>query len=79
MTLYRIKPLEWKREKRASWSALAPGDEFPYRVIREDGKFQWRSQVSCDWHPCDSLAHGKQLAEAHYVSRLLPALVEVEG
>lgn len=75
---YKIKPLEWKQNDYGQWVS-----DNIFGVYRVNTPFTSHMYVTCDlpWFmpKCDSLAHGKQLAEEHYRQRLLSALETVES
>lgn len=74
---YRIRPLEWWEDEYKAWCANTA-----FGIYRINASHSSHSYVTCDqywWTPCcNSLLHGKQLAEEHYLSRILPALEEVQ-
>ncbi len=73
---YRIKPLEWKSIVRRGITVNCPVSDGWYTVYQTGDLFYWRWRYTSD-KKCNSIAHGKELAEAHYRARLLPALEEV--
>ena len=87
MSVYRIKPLEWRQIRDAShedgewWTADAIFGNFDVDRY-EYGAFQWRYCIDEFYdegsHGCTSIAEGKAEAERFYLSRLLPALEEVQ-
>ena len=83
---YEIRPLEWNRSSGAlgdsphHWADI--DGAMAVRVFEfPDGTFGWWCRLQFDigsTHPCGSVEHGKQLAEAEWRQRLLPMLIEVE-
>lgn len=78
---YTIRPLEWKRR------GYATREEWACTTIFLVGFAVWSVEPNAYlWvigtgqpQPCDSIDEGKAAAEAHYRSRLLPALAETKG
>lgn len=77
MKTYTIKPLEWE-EHTSIHHSCHPADSW-YSLVFIDGQWSMRSKYYYRDTKCDSLAHGKQLAEADWQARILPALEEVRG
>jgi len=81
--VYRMKPLEWCLAHSVNGFEVWIADcaDCRYQVCKYvDGKtLAWISvkgeKEKC--HKCDSIAHGKQLAEDHYRLRWLETAVEV--
>lgn len=71
---YRIKPLEWQVSKYGSVHRAGIEDYWEYRVSGFGrSAFMWQSPTM-GWTPCESIDHGKKLAEQHWRERLLPCL-----
>lgn len=78
--VYRMKPLEWRKEHDAVWRAKIL--EYEYQVYESEGYIP--CQVAMDheyeyrtFDSANSIAHGKQLAEDHWQKRWLETAVEV--
>lgn len=73
--LFKIKPLKWV-EKDGTWKAVTPAGN--YFVTKTNVGWRWYSDLpGYRGGEADSLAHGKELAEADWQSRISPALEEV--
>jgi hypothetical protein len=72
--VYRVKPMRWELD-----GSVWVGNSNQYLVwLKSNGDYVWRSVEDTSTDTCNSLEHGKQLAEAHRLERLLPELEEVE-
>lgn len=82
---YRIKPLEWERQKHGGGIAAycVLGDFKVYKSEGEDGKFKWFWSYCFDeyfnegYEECRTMKEGRQKAEALYIERIKQALEAV--
>ena len=76
-TLYRIKPLVWV-ENDFAWGASTEFCEYEVEYWDERKQHYWRSSHGRGYGTCDSLEHGKQLAQQHWEATLATILEPVE-
>lgn len=62
----KLKPLVWRESERGHWFA---NTGISCYAVNEGG-MQWWRIGSGETHPMESVAHGKQLAEADHVVRI---------
>ncbi len=75
---YTIRPLEWRESAYSGWDCHLVDTPFGQLSVHSvQGKF-WKWGFRNESGECDSLAHGKQLAEAYWRERIMQALVKVE-
>lgn len=82
MSLYRIKPLEWKRDRsymHAYYRSVVIPGVLTYSVYLDMpvGEWGWVSDGLAGVRPCDSLEAGKAACEAHWRARLAEVLESV--
>ncbi len=81
---YTIRPLEWKDVSSFTGYdysvAETPFGSLLIERMSLESPWKWGGyfQPGPPIYPCDSLAHGKQLAEAYWRERIMQALVKVE-
>jgi hypothetical protein len=85
---FRIRPLEWERCRPEDpppyewwWAKTVLGDI--HVECDEEGRCSWRycfdEYYDEGKHDCDSIVDGKAAAEAFYLERILPALVDADS
>lgn len=77
-TLYRIKTLEWKALSDSYADAEGLGVGYVVKGGREWSIYWSSSRGKVPTFPCDSLEHGKQLAQQHWEATLATILEPVE-
>lgn len=78
-TKYTIKPLTWKLDDYGDPAAETISGVYRVNLTRYPPTYVTCDGVSWWMRTCRDIAHGKELAEQHYRSRLLAALEPAEG
>lgn len=82
ITMYHIKPIEWKQsDMAANWFSARTG--FGTLCVRSRGQWEWEVALLGDTEfiggPCESIEDGKAKAEAYFFERLMTVLEPCGG